>query len=362
MKNKTILLVDDEERVLKSLRRMFKGEKVNILMANSGEEAIEMIKYNEIAVIVTDERMGGTDGVEVLRNVTQWSPDTFRVLLTGYADLISVIEAINRGEVNRYVSKPWNNMELIEIVKEGLYRYDIISENRLITLDIIKQRDQLKMLTSSLEEKIKERTGDLEKNQNIIKINYFKALKSLAFAVDERNPCTDSSSKNVSELSLLVANDIRVSDQEKAAIRIASLLHDIGNISIKDEIFLKPEKLTNDEFEEIKKHPLRGAEILEPIEDMKEAVNIIKHHHEHFGGGGYNAGLREQDIPIGSRIIAVCDAYDAMTSDRPYRKSLGHDKAISELKTNYGPQFDPTVVKSFLNIIDNRRKNKYLNL
>jgi len=358
MKNNTILLVDDEESVLNALRRMLKGGKFNILMANSGDEAIEMIRYNEIAVVVTDERMAGADGVEVLRNVTQWSPDTFRVLLTGYADLTSVIEAINKGEVHRYISKPWNNIELAEIVKEGVYRYNLIAENRLITVDIMQQRDELKLLSENLGKKVKESTEELEKDNEAIRKNYFGALQAVAFAVDERDPCTLNRARNVTGISLLVADYIGVSAQEREMIRVAGLLHDIGNICIRDEIFLKPGKLTDDEFAEIKTHPARGARILNSIEEMKEAVGIIKHHHEHFDGSGYNGGLKGQDIPLGARLISACDAYDAMTSNRPYRKALGHNEAIVELKAKAGTQFDPDIVGSLLRVIDGWRKNR----
>ncbi len=357
MENNNILIVDDEESVLNSLKRVFKRENFNILSAGGGDEAIDIIQQNEIAVVVTDERMAGTDGVEVLRNVTEWSPDTFRVLLTGYADMNAVIGAINSGEVHRYVSKPWNNFELLDIVKSGANRYNLLAENRRLNLDILKQRDDLKLLNEHLEERVRERTQALEEKQITMKQNYFEAIQALAVAVDERDAYTHNHSKRVSSLSVLIAKDLGLSAQVVEDIRIGALLHDIGKIGIRDGILLKAGPLTPEEYEEIKTHPARGSKILEPIKDMKSILPIIKYHHERFDGKGYHH-LKGLDIPLGARIIVVCDAYDAMTSNRSYRKTMGHDAAVCVLKEKSGTQFDSNLVQSLFNVIDDFRKNE----
>lgn len=354
----TILLVDDEENVLNSLKRSLRRENYTILTATSGEEAMDIIRSNDISVVMTDERMPEMNGVEVLDNIREWSPQTFRIILTGYADLKAAIGSINRGEVHRFITKPWEEEDLKLVINDGIQRYNLLMDNQRLHVVTMEQRNELKALNEQLEKKIRERTKELEANQITIKKNYFETIQALAFAVDERDSYTHHHSKRVTEISLIIARDLGLSEQEQNRLRVAALLHDIGKIGIADHILLKPSKLTEEEFEEIKTHPSKGAKILEPIKEMSDVIPSIRHHHERFDGKGYPDGQRGLAIPTGARILAVSDAYDAMTSNRAYRSSLGHEKAIERLRENTGFQFDPTVVKSFFNVIEEWLKTK----
>jgi len=180
------------------------------------------------------------------------------------------------------------------------------------------------------------------------KLTLISTVKALAQTIEAKDPYTKGHSERVTEYSVLIAKALNLPDDVVDKVRLAGLLHDIGKIGIHDNILLKPGKLTDDEFFEIQKHPEIGEEILRYIEDMREILPGIRNHHERLDGHGYPDGLDDSKIPLLGRIIAVADAFDAMTSDRPYRKALSVDKAMQELKEFAGSQFDPKLVNVFI--------------
>ena len=359
MDNHTVLLVDDEEGILNTLRRSLRKEAYQVVTAKSGEEALDIIMEKEIAAIVTDERMPGMDGVAVLRSARDYSPDTFRILLTGHADMEILTEAINGGELHKFFTKPWNAQELVLQIRDGVQRYEFITENRRLNAVTLKQRDELRYVNSTLEEKVRHRTAELEEKQSVLKRSYLETIEALAFAVDEKDPYTHYHSRRVTELCGLISRGMALSDTKLERIKIAGLLHDIGKIGIKDSILLKPGKLSRAHNEQNKTHPLRSAKILEPISDLREIIPAIRHHHERFDGSGYPDGLKGLEIPLEARIMAVADAYDAMTSNRAYRESMGHSIAVSRIREGSGSHFDPMVVDSFLKLVENMEKSDW---
>ena len=359
MDNHTVLLVDDEEGVLNAIQRSLRKEAYQVVTAKSGEEALEIIMEKEIAAIVSDEKMPGMSGVAVLRSARDYSPDAFRILLTGHADMKILAEAINSGELHRFFTKPWDDRELALQIREGVQRYEFITENRRLNTITHKQKGELSLLNASLEEKVRLRTAELEEKQSVLKRSYIETIEALAFAVDEKDPYTHYHSRRVTELCGFISRGMALSDTKLERIRIAGLLHDIGKIGIKDSILLKSGKLTPEEFEEIKTHPLRSAKILEPISDLREVIPGIRHHHEQFDGSGYPDGLKGLEIPLEARIMMVADAYDAMTSNRAYRKSMGHSVAIEQIREGSGSHFDPMVVDLFLKLAENIEKSDW---
>jgi response regulator RpfG family c-di-GMP phosphodiesterase len=179
--------------------------------------------------------------------------------------------------------------------------------------------------------------------------NMLSTLNSMAKILDARDPHTSQHSTRVTNLSLAMANILKLSDDEKDVLYIAASLHDIGKVGIPDSILLKPGRLTDEEFMIIKRHPDIGADILKPIPPMFRETEVIRYHHERYDGKGYPSGIGGEEIPLLSRIIALADSYDAMTSDRPYRKGLPIDKAIEEVVRCIGSQFDPELAKLFIN-------------
>ena len=185
---------------------------------------------------------------------------------------------------------------------------------------------------------------------------YLETIRALAAAIDAKDPYTKGHSERVSETSVALAQELNLTDKDIENIEYTALLHDIGKIGIADNILGKNSSLTDKEFDKIKEHPIVGAKIIEPVDFLKNSYKAIYHHHEKYNGKGYPDGLKEKDIPLLSRIIAVADAYDAMGSDRPYRKKLNKVKILKELKDQSGKQFDPEVVKALISVLDRERE------
>lgn len=185
---------------------------------------------------------------------------------------------------------------------------------------------------------------------------YLDTIRALAAAIDAKDPYTKGHSERVAKMALALAQELNLSDREIENIEYAALLHDIGKIGIADNILGKDSSLTNREFDKIKEHTVMGAKIIEPVDFLKNSYETIYHHHEKYDGKGYPDGLKSEDIPVLARIIAVADAYDAMCSDRPYRKKLNNDKILKELKDQSGKQFDPKVVKALISVLDRERE------
>jgi putative nucleotidyltransferase with HDIG domain len=181
--------------------------------------------------------------------------------------------------------------------------------------------------------------------------NYLKTIAALASAIDARDPYTKFHSENVTRYTLAIADEMRMNSHDREILRNAALLHDIGKISIRDNILLKDTKLTAEEFEKIKSHPSKGEEMLKFLSFLKEASSIIRHHHERYDGTGYPDKIKGSEIELGARIIAAADTFDAMTTDRPYRKSLSLPEAIKELEHCKGTQLDPEIVTLFIRVL-----------
>jgi len=189
-----------------------------------------------------------------------------------------------------------------------------------------------------------------------MRIVYLETIRALAAAIDAKDPYTKGHSERVAETSVALAQELNLSDRDIENIEYTALLHDIGKIGIADNILGKDSSLTNKEFGKIKEHTVIGAKIIEPVDFLKNSYKAIYHHHEKYNGKGYPDGLKSEDIPLSARIIAVADAYDAMGSDRPYRKKLNHNKILRELKEQSGKQFDPEVVKVLISVLDIERE------
>ncbi len=220
----------------------------------------------------------------------------------------------------------------------------------LVVVGVIWFRE--KATSVSLDEAVR----DLRLAKVRLKEGYFSTMRSLALAIEAKDPYTRGHSARVVKYALLIAREMRLSEEERTVIRNAGVLHDIGKIAIADHVLGKPGKLSDDEFESIKKHPALGVDILKPLPFLKGELSIILEHHERVDGGGYHR-LPETEIPLASRIIAVADSYDAMTSDRPYRKAYPRDKAVQELKEHAGSQFDEEVVDAFLKALEHEESS-----
>lgn len=313
-----LLIVDDEEDNLALLYRTLRS-KYDITKAHSAIEALELLRTEQFDCILSDHKMPMMDGVEFLKRVNDIQPKTMRLLVTAYSDVKILIDAINYAKIYRYIKKPYSPDELLMIVESALETYQLKIDNENLITD-------LKDLFSG-------------------------TVKAIIEALDAKDSFTLGRSRRVAFYALKIVNKMALSSTEAGQIELAGLLHDIGMIGVAEEILNKTQKLSDDEFEKIKMHVHYSVKILEDIKQLYEITEIIKYHHEYYNGCGYPYGLKGEEIPLGSRIIAIADAYDSMVSDRAYREGLSSEEAVKIIQQGAGNQFDPNLVQIFLNIL-----------
>ena len=304
-----VLLVVDEANILDALARLFRGRDVRVLRAGNGEEALGIVRREPVAVVVSDNLISGMHGVELLSRVRDLSPDTVRVLLTGYADLPAAAEAIHRGEAFRFHEKPWVDEEIVRTVEEGVQRYRVVRSLR---------------------------HGD------------DAALHSIAQTIELKDPYTRGHCDRMAALALRIAVALRLPEGMQRAIKLGSWLHDCGKIGVPEAILNSPGKLPAAEFEVIKKHPGWGAEIGRQANLPEKVINIILYHHERFDGRGYPTGAKGTEIPLEARIVAVADVFDAISTDRPYARGYEQAEAVRVIAVLRGAALDPQLVDIFL--------------
>jgi putative nucleotidyltransferase with HDIG domain len=331
-----VLYVDDEVNLLNAFQRIFKGDSFNVTTTADVEHALELVRDRPFHVIASDYRMPVIDGIEFFERTREISPDSLRILITGMCDFDAAVDAINRGKVYRFITKPWNNNDLRAAVHQALEYWRLKRENERLAELIQERNRELEELNYSLERVVQKRTMDV--------------LNGLISALDLRDTETQHHSRRVSLYAALVAERIGVTGKELLDIERGALLHDIGKIGVRDSILLKPGKLTEEEWVEMRRHPQLGYKLLEGIDFLEGARQIVLHHQERYDGSGYPQGLRGDEICIGARIFAVVDTLDAMTCDRPYRHSVSCEIAREEIARCAGTQFDPKVVDAFLSI------------
>ena len=345
-----ILFVDDEENVLRSLKRLFMSEDYTVLTALSGPDGLAVLKEVEVPVIVSDQRMPVMTGAEFLEKSRELSPDSVRIILTGYADVEAAIGAINRGGAYRYVSKPWNDNELLLVIKDAFDKYRLVKENKYLTELTIQQNDELKKWSTELEFYVQQHTIELT-NQNKelkklnakLKNNVSEVLASLSGLIELRNRSMRNHSNNVALLSKSIAEEIGLTAPETETIAVGAQLHDIGKIGAPDIILIKNiDELSSDEMAEYVKHPIRGQAAIDGIEDFRGPGILVRHHHEWYNGKGFPDGLKGENIPIGARIISIADSLDRTLQGE--MRSI--DTALIQIKSMLASQFDAALYAS----------------
>jgi putative nucleotidyltransferase with HDIG domain len=356
-----LLFVDDEPKILRALERLFRRDPVRIITASCGAGALELLEHESIEVLVTDQRMPGLSGVDLLTAVRERWPDIVRVMLTGYTHMATAIEAINRGEVYRLIAKPWNDDELRVAVRQALeaarMRREIERLHRLTheqNQALHEVNEALHGMNQSLESTVQDRTKEVKDKHRQLRLAYVSTVRALAEAIDAKDPYTRGHSERVAIYATRIARALDCDGRFIERIYLAGLLHDVGKIGVRDAVIGKPGPLTPEEYDEMKQHPEIGARILEPVSFLWDLVPCVRHHHEWYDGSdrGYPDRLHGDLIPFPSRIILVADTIEAMTSDRPYRKALPFSRVVTEIEEFSGTQFDPTVADAFLRIAE----------
>ena len=325
-----LLVVDDDDGVRRIVAAILRDEGYEVQTAREAAEALAILADSNVALVVSDVRMPGRDGLWLLRQIRPRYEDTAVILLTGYGEVDSAVMALKEGAAD-YLRKPVRVNELSAAVVKALDRRRLRRENRAYQ--------------THLEDMVKEKTEELG-------IAYDRTLEALVTALDARECETGNHSQRVVRVTLAICDKLGIPGEERATIARGALLHDIGKIGVPDHVLLKPGKLTNEEWVEMRKHPDIGARILSGIDFLDEAAEIVRAHQERYDGKGYPRGLAGEDIPVGARIFAVADALDAIVSDRPYRRGQSIAHARAEITDGAGTQFDPKVVEAFMQLSD----------
>ena len=330
-----ILIVDDDEIIRDLLSQRLIGEGYRCEVADKGTTALAQIERDSYHVMLADIRMPEMDGYELLQAAKVVDPDMQIIMVTGISETVQAVKAMKLGAYD-YVMKPFHLEDVVHSVERAVEKQELKSQNR------IHQRN--------LENRVQEATQELKEKNRQIRLLLFNTITSFVNVLEAKDKYTEGHSKRVAESAVKVARTCDLSREEIENIRLAGLLHDIGKVGIREKTLNKPNSLTVEEYDEVKQHPLIAERILEPIEELQAVIHDIKHHHERYDGLGYPAGLREKEIPFGARVLALSDAYDAMTSERPYRPAFSLDEALHEIEKNSGKQFDPDLTLKFLSI------------
>ncbi len=343
-----VLFVDDEENVLRSLRRLFLDvDNIEVFTALSGKKGLEILKNNEISAIISDQKMPEMSGSEFLEKARKMQPESVRIVLTGYADINAAMDAVNKGGASKYITKPWDDNDLMLTVLNSIETYRLKKENRRLAELTKKQNKELKKWNTELEFYVQQHTIDLTKqNKELnnlnekLKRNLKEFITAFSNLIELRDKTVRSHSNTVAALSGGIALKLGLSEPEIENIIVAAQLHDVGKIGIPDIVLIKDtNELSPDEMEEYIKHPVRGQAAVDPVEELREAGMLIRSHHERYDGNGFPDRLSGNKIPIGSRIIAVADRLDRLTSGVNSRLSL--ESALNVIKSLSGTQFDP---------------------
>jgi response regulator RpfG family c-di-GMP phosphodiesterase len=330
-----ILIVDDDSSVRDVIGVLLREEGYACTAVSSAQAAIDASRAAEFPLVISDVKMPGKDGLWLLERLREGSPDTAVIMLTAFGDTEAAVECLRRG-ASDYLLKPPKVTDLIRAIERALAKR---------RLELARHRYR-----KSLEKRVREKTSELSQALRNLETTYSSTLWALVAALDAREHETGDHSQRVVRYTLGIAKRLGIPENELPDIGRGALLHDIGKIGVPDAILLKPDRLTPAEWEEMRRHPQIGWTILKSIDFLDVPAEIVLSHQERWDGGGYPRGLSGDAIPIGARIFAIADCYDAMTTDRPYRRRTTAEAARDEIRRCTGSQFDPAAAEAFLSI------------
>ncbi len=340
-----VLVVDDETPIRNALSRLLSKRGWTVKDAASGSEALEKIQSFGPELMLLDIRMPGMTGVDVVSEALSLDPDLGILMLTAVSDATSATICMQRGAID-YLTKPIELSNLESALKRALKRRDTLLQTR--------------EMSEWLKEEVGRRTRELEIEQAKLRDLSTATLETLVNVLEAKNPFLAGHSARVAAFSATVASEMNLSDDEIETVRMAGRLHDLGMIGIREDVLNKEGKLTDEEYEHIKKHVTIGAEILSPLKHLGDVAVHVRAHHEHWNGSGYPDGLQGEDIPLGGRIICASEIYDALTTIRPYQEKLAPDEAIDRMGTLEGRVVDPQVMQAVAHSITQRKSLIFL--
>lgn len=334
-KNEKSLLIIEQNDDKRSLLTHFFSARFSCEEADNMKKALKKIQEKEFAVILTAFAMPNFNGLELIPYLQSVSPRTIPIFISDIEEQGNTIRAFRAGAFE-VIQKPFTLNKVETAVEKAFAQFE---------RKWLKDRYQ-----QHLEELVAERTAELDQAFEAIENSYRMTLKALVQALETRDFETHGHSERVVTFSLRLGYELSLDKEILRDLELGALLHDIGKIGVPDAVLRKPAKLNEEEWNKMKLHPIHGQKILRNIPFLEGAARIVAQHHEKWDGTGYPIGLRGEDIEIGARIFSVVDAFDAMVSDRVYRKGCSYEDALAELERCSGTQFDPLIVEAFKNV------------
>ncbi len=322
----TCLVVDDEASLRDTLRRVLETSGFQCVTAASGAEALALLEEREVPVVLSDIRMPEMDGVTLLGKIRERWPDVAVIVVTGVTEVEVAVACLQMGALD-YVTKPFQLKEVKARVEQALEKRRLIRENRMY-------QEHLSDLVGIQARRIEEL--------------FVEGVQVLVEALEAKDAYTRGHSARVSAYSGRIAAELGIAPSEVQVIELAAELHDVGKIGVREAVLLKPARLDVDEYDHLMQHMSIGARILGPLlKNAPQVIDVVRSHHERYDGTGRPDELAGEDIPLLARVVSTADAFDAMTSARPYRTAMPVESALAELDRCAGSQFDPAVVDAF---------------
>ena len=333
MDNKSkIFVLDDDDKILQTVKLVLGGQ-FDVATVGNEYKALDILRDRDFEVAIVDLLMPNISGLEMLQKIKAMKPSTEVIMVTGHSSVETVRQTLKSGAFD-YIEKPFCPKQLQQIIHAAI---NCRREKQIESEEKYRLLNRLRILEQEVDK--------------LLASGYQDIVELLSTVVGIQHNYTKQHLKSVEEYTIPIADKLHLSEKEKEDLAVAAALHDIGKLAVDDSILNKTEPLTESDWVQLRSHPENGACILETIDEWRDAAKGVRYHHEWLDGTGYPAGLKGDDIPIISRIVFVTDAFDAMTSDRAYRKAMPKSKAIDTLKQWSGRQFDPEVVNAFIDTV-----------
>jgi putative two-component system response regulator len=334
-----ILIVDDEETIRLALRKFLRSRGYEVEVAGSGDQAMQILDKESFSLMLCDVRMPGMTGVQVVPEARKKDQDLAIIMLTAVNDAATATEVLASGATD-YLMKPVELADLQQAVDRALLKRDEIIEERRLDMWI--------------REEVALRTAELEREKESLRLMSVSIAETLINAMEAKDLYLRGHSQRVAELAGQLAEELGLDPATCEDLKVAGRLHDVGKIGIREAILNKPDRLTPEEFDHVKRHVQIGLDILAPLFHIKQPLKYVEHHHERWDGAGYPLGLTGEAIPMGARILCAADTFDALTSKRAYREPLESQAALEHIRVDVGRQFDPRVYDALVRVITRR--------
>lgn len=341
----SVLVVDDEEPIRNALKKYLTQQQFEVYTAASGEEALQQLRRHKVALMLSDIRMPGTSGVDLVPQALEIEPDLAILMLTAITDATSAALCMQRGAMD-YLTKPVELTDLGRAVQRALKRREMLLESR--------------QLNQWLKEEVTTRTAELQRERLRQERISTATLEALVNALEAKDPYLRGHSARVADFSATIAAQLGISDEEVETVRIAGRLHDLGKIGTRESVVNKEGPLSPEEFEHVKQHVVIGSQILAPLTHLGPVISYVRSHHERWDGTGYPDGLRGEDIPVGARVIGAAEVYDALTTSRPYQEKMTPEQAVGRMADLSGTVLDPKVYDALAAVVARRQTLVYL--